>query len=107
MSGNEPIWSRGPAPLRTVPRHGRRYGRYRWTVVLESTTTVEIDCDDVEFTPSGAVVFYGTFARDDQDGDVPPRRPTIAFAAGQWRYAYASSTTNPAPLAVEYWPGYV
>jgi hypothetical protein len=75
-------------------------------VVLDSTT-VEVDCDDVEFTAAGGLVFYGTFAFDTRSHDVPPRRPTIAFGAGQWRYAFAATTYDRRPLAAEHWPGYV
>jgi hypothetical protein len=92
-----------------VSRHGpdgHRYGHHRWIVVLESNT-VEIDCDEVVFTPSGGLVFTGTFAFDMRNAAEPPQRPTIAFAAGQWRYAYAATTYDRRPLAAEHWPGYV
>jgi hypothetical protein len=76
-------------------------------VTTESNTTVEIDCEDVEFTPAGGVVFYGTFAFDTRNGAEAPRRPTIAFAAGHWRHAYAAYSFQAGPVAVQFWPGYV
>jgi hypothetical protein len=102
-----PLWAR-IAIAGATTKTGHRYGRYRWVVVLEASgTAVEVDCDDVEFTPAGGLVFYGTFALDSQASDPPPRRPTLAFAAGQWRTAFASTQISAQPLAAHYWPGYV
>jgi hypothetical protein len=107
MDTQAPIWSRTAVTMPSAADTGHRYGRYRWTVTLETNTAVEVDCDDVEFTPSGGLVFYGTFALDVRQQDQPPRRPTLAFAAGQWRYAYATSTACRRPLAAQAWPGHV
>jgi hypothetical protein len=98
-------WATGHGSRQSATGH--RYGKHRWSVVLESSTVVEIDCDDVEFTPSGGLIFFGTFAGDTGDDGDAPRRPTIAFAVGQWRYAFATTTFDHRPLAAQYWPGYV
>lgn len=71
-----------------------KYGEYFWNITTPKESLM-IYADDIQVTPSGALVVYGGYRKD----DLPPENvnPLLAFAANQWvSFSAASMFTGAA-----------
>ena len=77
------------------------YGRFYWCVKTELSQSGEIYvfADEVQFTPTGSVLFLG---RRDEPGE---DRTNLALSVGQWSAIYAASCLDGHAVAVEHWKG--
>jgi hypothetical protein len=79
-----------------------KYGKSYWCLKtpLSPKGEIYVHADEVEFTPSGGVIFccHREGRRAFQN---------LAVAAGQWQACFAASVMDGATIAVEHWEGEV
>jgi hypothetical protein len=100
-----------PKPVELKPEPVKRecvggpsdYGSFYFCVKTDLSENGEIYvmADEVQFIPSGGVLFIGRHC----DGDEKDDRTNLALAPGHWTAVYAASCFDGHAVAVEHWKG--
>jgi hypothetical protein len=87
-----------------------RYGQYYWCVKtsLANDDEIYVHADRVEFTPTGAVIFWcDPTGQDTRTNRSTMKIQTLAIAAGHWKAVFAASCLDGHAIAAEHWQGAV
>jgi hypothetical protein len=83
-----------------------RYGQYYWCVKtnLAKDGEIYVHADRVEFTPTGAVIFWcDPSGQDTRTDRTSMKIQTLAIAAGQWKAVFAASCFDGHAVSAEHW----
>ncbi len=75
------------------------FGALSWTIVFVEGDVVNLCADRIEVTPSGAIVAWGGYRKDNLRAPDGMEIVVYAVAAGQWANFFSASTLDGHPVA--------